>query len=200
MKARKVLTLVLSLVLVVALSVVGTVAYLTSDDTVTNTFSVGKIAITLDEAKTDEYGEKVPNAARVEANRYLLVPGHTYTKDPVVHVKSDSEAAYLFVQITNGIVDIEADNNEIAEQILTNGWTALKGVEGVYWKMHAKPEEGEEPPEYIDYDVFESFTVDGEVDGEKLAEYENATVVVQAFAIQSMEIEDEAAAWAALQG
>ena len=46
---RKVLLLACSAVLLVCLSVGATLAYLTSNDTVVNTFTVGKVAITLDE-------------------------------------------------------------------------------------------------------------------------------------------------------
>ena len=48
--ARKVLMIALCAVLLVSISVMGTMAYLTSQDTVTNTFTVGKVAINLDEA------------------------------------------------------------------------------------------------------------------------------------------------------
>ena len=199
MKAKKVLTLILCLVLVAALSVVGTLAYLTSSDTVTNTFSVGRIEITLDEYKTDEYGTADTTVERVKENAYLLVPGHTYSKDPTVHVKSDSEAAYLFVKVTNGIEEIEADTT-IAAQIEANGWEPLAGEDGVYWMEYDKyvPEEGKETPEYIDRRVFESFTIDGTADSTTLSSYEEATVEIVAYAIQRMEIENEAAAWAAL--
>lgn len=199
MKAKKVLTLILCLVLVAALSVVGTLAYLTSSDTVTNTFSVGKIEIKLDEYKTDEYGTADTTAKRVKENAYLLVPGHTYSKDPTVHVKSDSEAAYLFVKVTNGIAAIEADTT-IAAQIEANGWEPLAGEAGVYWREYDKyiPEEGKETPDYLDYPVFESFTIAGTADSTTLSSYEGATVEIVAYAIQSMEIADEAAAWAAL--
>ena len=53
-KLRKVLLLACSAVLLVCLSVGATLAYLTSTDTVKNTFTVGKVAITLDEVNVDE--------------------------------------------------------------------------------------------------------------------------------------------------
>ena len=37
------------MVLIVAMAIVGTYAYLTSTDTVTNTFTVGKVKLTLDD-------------------------------------------------------------------------------------------------------------------------------------------------------
>ena len=77
-KTRKILLMAACAVLLVCISVGATVAYLTSVDSVTNTFTVGKVAITLDEAKVTEYGVAVEGAARVKANTYKLIPGHEY--------------------------------------------------------------------------------------------------------------------------
>lgn len=87
-------------VLLVAASVMGTLAYLTSTDTVKNTFTVGKVAITLDEAEVTEYGEAVTPASRVKENTYKLLPGHTYNKDPMVTVLAGSEPSYIKMTVT----------------------------------------------------------------------------------------------------
>ena len=86
MKKFKALLVVACALLLVAASVFGTMAYLTSTDTVTNTFTVGKVNIKLDEAKANPDGSLVRGAARVKANEYKLLPGHTYNKDPMVTV------------------------------------------------------------------------------------------------------------------
>lgn len=96
----KALLLTLCAVLLVAASVLGTMAYLTSTDTVTNTFTVGKVEIKLDEAKVTEDGIPVEGAARVTANSYKLMPGTTYTKDPTVTVKAGSEDSYVRMKVT----------------------------------------------------------------------------------------------------
>ena len=89
--SMKALTLVLCAVLLVCASVMGTLAYLKSTtDVVKNTFTVGKVAIKLDEADVDEYGKKIADADRVTANEYKLLPGHTYNKDPMVTVLANS--------------------------------------------------------------------------------------------------------------
>ena len=49
-KLRRILLTVCSAALLVCVTVGATVAYLTSTETVTNTFTVGKVDITLDEA------------------------------------------------------------------------------------------------------------------------------------------------------
>lgn len=91
----KALLLTLCAVLLVAASVLGTMAYLTSTDTVTNTFTVGKVEIKLDETDvTNQTG------SRVQANSYKLMPGTTYTKDPTVTVLKGSEDSYVRMKVT----------------------------------------------------------------------------------------------------
>ena len=101
MKTRsKALLLTLCAVLLVAASVLGTMAYLTSTDSVENTFTVGKVKINLDEAKVDADGKAVTPAERVKGNEYKLMPGHTYTKDPTVTVEEGSESSYVRMKVT----------------------------------------------------------------------------------------------------
>lgn len=110
MKTRsKALLLTLCAVLLVAASVLGTMAYLTSTDSVENTFTVGSVAIKLDEAKVDTDGKAVTPAERVKENSYKLMPGHTYTKDPTVTVEKGSESSYVRMKVTfNNASDIIA--------------------------------------------------------------------------------------------
>lgn len=96
----KALLLTLCAVLLVAASVLGTMAYLTSSAEVKNTFTVGKVEIKLDEAKVTVDGIPVEGAARVTANSYKLMPGTTYTKDPTVTVKAGSEESYVRMKVT----------------------------------------------------------------------------------------------------
>ena len=77
----KALLLALCAVLLVAASVLGTLAYLTSQDKVTNTFSVGSVVITMDEFDYDkdsntEDNITVDEETRDKANSYKLLPGH----------------------------------------------------------------------------------------------------------------------------
>lgn len=99
MKKRTV-ALVLAIVLVFAVAVGGTVAYLTSTANVKNTFTVGSVNIKLDEAKVTPDGKAVTPAERVTANDYKLMPGHVYTKDPTVTVLKGSEESYVRMKVT----------------------------------------------------------------------------------------------------
>lgn len=95
----KALLLTLCAVLLIAASVLGTMAYLTSTAKVENTFTIGKVEIKLDEAKVDELGNVVSDN-RVQANEYKLMPGNTYTKDPTVTVLNGSEESYVRMKVT----------------------------------------------------------------------------------------------------
>ena len=77
MKARNRIKSLLALccaLLLVAAGVFGTLAYLTGTDTVNNTFTVGNVKITLDEAKVTTDGTPVEGADRVKANEYHQHP------------------------------------------------------------------------------------------------------------------------------
>lgn len=189
-KKTKALMLVLCAVLLVTASVLGTMAYLTSTDKVVNTFTVGKVAITLDEAQVKEDGTPVAGAARVKENAYHLLPGHTYTKDPTVHVQANSEDSFIFVKVENGIANYEAGTTIVA-QIAENGWKPLTGVANVYYKDYTKR------AEITDLPVFGNFTI---------ADHANATdgwnnfsaetkVTVTAYAVQQDGFASAAAAW-----
>ena len=183
MKTRsKALLLTLCAVLLVTASVLGTMAYLTSQDTVTNTFSVGSVAIKLDEAKANLDGSLVEGAARVKANSYKLLPGHTYNKDPIVHVDPTSENCYLFVKVANEITAIEGETT-VAAQMTAKGWVAVDGVTGVYVYTQSNA------PAVVaggsNVTVFDNFTISGTVDNATLATYNNKTITVTAYAIQA---------------
>ena len=188
-KAKKIVALLLCAVLLIGASVAGTLAFLTSKATVTNSFTVGKVVLGedgkagLDEAKVDEYGVADSSAARVTENTYKLIPGHTYTKDPTVHVGANSEACWLFVKIDNGIADIEAATTtgegaytKIAEQVVANGWTLVDSETNIYYKEAAKT--GNTGADYV---VFGNFRLATSAD---VSNYASAKITVTAYAIQ----------------
>lgn len=192
-KLRRVLMLAVCAVMLVCLSVGATLAYLTSTDEVKNTFTVGKVAITLDEAKVNTDGTAVTPAERVKANTYKLMPGHNYTKDPTIHVDAGSEDCWLFVKVENGISAIEAETT-IAQQMKANGWVELEG-KGVYYHAVIKSADTDR-----DIEIFSNFTIAGTVDNDTLAKYDEATVNVTAYAVQADGFNTAADAWNATFG
>ena len=181
----KALVLALCAVLLVVTTVFVTMAFLTSEDSVQNTFTVGKVEITLDEAKVDSYGNEIANAERVKENEYKLIPSHTYVKDPTIHVDSNSEDCYLFVKIQN---DLGSDG--VINGIANNGWVLVEGTQDVYCYYGVTDGETNSTKQIVkpgeDKKVFDTFTF-----GEKAnpnnydTATNNAKIIVTAYAIQA---------------
>lgn len=187
MKAKtktKALLMSLCAVLLVAASMLGTMAYLTDSKDVKNTFTVGNVAITMDETDVDN---STPNKERDQANSYKLLPGHTYTKDPIIHVDANSEDCYLFVKADNQIAAIEANGNTtVAAQMAAKGWKAVDGVDKVY--VYVGTAVGAASPMAVtagdNVTVFEQLVIAGTVNGDTLKTYEDRTITVTAYAVQ----------------
>lgn len=112
---KKGLALVLALTLLVVGVVAGTLAWLTAkSDTVTNTFTTSNIKVELKETTGPEY---------------KMIPGYTISKDPTATVLSGSEECYLFVKL-----DKSTNFDDYMTYEMADGWTALKDVNGVYYR------------------------------------------------------------------
>ncbi len=61
---RKILLMLIAIAALVSATVFATVAYFTDEASVTNTFTIGKVQITLDETQVDTDGVPVTPAAR----------------------------------------------------------------------------------------------------------------------------------------
>ena len=179
---KKALLALTCAVMLVVGSVMGTMAYLTSQtEVVTNTFTVGNVAITLDETDFDNSTE---GKDRDTANAYHLMPGHEYTKDPIVHVASTSEDCYLFVKVTNEIEAIEDAATKVADQMDNKGWDVLDAEKGIYVYADAQGNPIK-VSKNTNVTVFEKIKVAGTVDNTTLAGYANETITVQAYAVQA---------------
>lgn len=128
----KIFCAALALVLVFGVVVGGTLAWLMdTTESVTNTFTVGNVDITLEEtamtAVTDE-----DNNITGYTNDFKMIPGNTITKDPKVTVEAGSEACWLFVR-----VDKLNDPDTYLEYDIDSAWTSLTGEDGVYYIKQA---------------------------------------------------------------
>ena len=114
--SSKAFAAVLALVLVLGCALGGTVAWLVAESgPVTNTFTYGDINIALTETTGKDY---------------KIIPGVDIAKDPKVTVKADSEACWLFVKV-------EETGTFVAGKVtysVADGWTALTGQPGVYYR------------------------------------------------------------------
>lgn len=214
MKKSKAILMALCAVLLVAASVMGTLAYLTSTDTVTNTFTVGNVAITMDEKDVDN---STDNAERDKANAYKLLPGHTYEKDPIIHVAAGSSDCFLFVKVDNQIAAIEDENNTVAGQMKANGWLPVDGKPGVYVLTYTEKDKTDvetgsvvvgalkvvsAAAAQVNVPVFEKFKIADDVNNEEnvvvegenpttvsndrqLSKFDNSQIIVTAYAVQA---------------
>ena len=209
-KTRKILLMAACAVLLVCISVGATVAYLTSTDSVTNTFTVGKVAIKLDEAKANTDGSLVEGAARVKENSYKLLPGHTYNKDPMVTVLSGSEPAYIKMTVTfdkaneldaifapDGANLIGIFNGYDAANWIAKGNTKDADANTRTYEFWYKEAVGAPTADVALDALFDSITVPGTITADQLKTIEGMTITVNAYAIQADGFADAEAAWKA---
>lgn len=205
----KALGLMMAAVLLVTATIFGTMAYLTSTDEVVNTFTVGSVAIQLDEAKANTDGTLVEGADRVDANSYKLLPGHTYAKDPMVTVLSGSENSYIRMTVT---VSKAAELDAIFDPQKANLLSIFNGYDSTNWIYQGETDDTtnntrtyefwyKDTVSALEEDValdalFDSITVPGEINNDQLKTIEGMTITVNAYAIQADGFNDAAAAWA----
>lgn len=184
-----------------ATAVIGTtLAYFTDTDEVTNTFTAGKVDITLLEHPLNEDGKTVDKeAAGVESQAYHVYPGVEYQKDPYITVSGGSEDCYLFVKLENGLAGLETDGKTIVEQMNNKGWKVLSEP---YGDVFVLTEDGE-PVIKSENDVvhvFETFEIDASKNATDLNGIENKPVKLTAYAVQADGVTDAEAAWIASFG
>lgn len=211
-KLRRALMLAACAVLLVCLSVGATLAYLTSSQTVTNTFTVGDVEIILNEAPVGDNGKKT-DGARVQANEYHLLPGGTYDKDPMVTVLADSEECYVRMLVTAPVAALKAtfpqakysdyygEDGTFLLQVLVEGWNGnvwkFEKVDGDEYEFRyfetVKKANADQPLAPL----FTQVVVPGAVSDELLASLDKTQIVIVAQAIQAANFDDEDAAWEA---
>lgn len=174
---KKTIALLLALVLVVGGVIGGTIAWLTdTTEEVKNTFTVGDINIELTES--DDLDLK-------------MVPGNEIEKDPKVTVEANSEDCWLFVKVT------ESDNlDTFITYNMAEGWKALTGVDGVYYRSVSASDANQAFSVLADDKV----TVKTEVTKAQmnaLTDETRPTLTFKAYAVQKDNMATAEAAWAA---
>lgn len=105
---KKILAITLCIAMLAIMLVSGTMAYFTDTQAKTNTFTMGKVDITLDE----------PNYKPVDG-KLKVFPGQTYPKDPTITVAADSENCYLVATVT-------INQSAKLHELYTNDTTGVK--------------------------------------------------------------------------
>lgn len=222
----KTLLALFSMLLMVAASVFVTMAYLTDSESVVNTFTVGNVNITLDEAKVNPKGETLDkdgnvtteeeDIVRVKENTYHLIPGQTYVKDPMITVAAGSESSYIRMLVTiNQIGDLQTilGKDFLPENYVTGWdssiWQCVKVGDVVddtitYEFRYKETVDASDATEDVTLEpLFTHFTLPGKLTGEELALIYSTTdendclkITIIGHAIQAAGFETADDAWA----
>lgn len=173
---KKTLTIALSMVLVAAIAVTGTLAFLTDESNIlTNKFKFGNTEVTIAEPDW--------TAALGGEEAMKVVPGETVDKDPTVTVKG-SEEVYVYAYVNNALADY------VTIGAIGSNWTAVNGPDGLaglyrYNTTVTPAADGTtlEP-------LFETVTISDEITQEELETsnpFTDGTITVQAYVHQAAE-------------
>jgi len=225
--SNKTLIMAICIIAMLCITMFSTLAYLTDRDSVVNTFTVGKIDITVDETDVDRDGNKVPDqngqpAPRVKENLYHLIPGKEYLKDPMMTVKAGSEESYvrMIMAVNNAdkvqaLINADDKNGSKGEVVdykdLFAGWDdskwTYKGYEVVdntiyfefrYFETVDGFKDGKAEDEALT-PLFNKIKVPGYATAEQLANLGELKIIVHGHAIQSATFKTADEAWAAFE-
>ena len=169
---KKPLILTLALVMTISGAVSGSLAWLTAETApIKNVFTVGDIRIDLEEDNVDDGSDK--------ENSYEMSLNGVIDKNPVVTVYAGSKDCWLYVKID------ESDNfDTFLRYSMANGWTALEGVEGVYYRKVDESEKDQQFHVLLDDKVYVKDTVTKEMLDELAKSGEYPTMIITAYAVQ----------------
>lgn len=122
---KKIVALCICIMMLTVAIAGGTLAYFTDNAAQTNTFTAGKVDISLTEAEidTDEDGQLIYTGKRTSNDQsYKLYPGQEVTKDPTITLSSDSEDSYVAAILT------VKDNGGDIESLIGTGYENLLGI------------------------------------------------------------------------
>ena len=210
-------TVAICLCIILALGgIAATLAYFTDDDSAANTFTVGKVDISLSEADVKTDGE-LNSEDRVAGNEYHLIPGNTYIKDPTVAIEPKSGKAYVRMIVTvenyEALTKAFPNTGNTAKyyagdvfllQMLCNEWDSdtwqFEKAENGKYEFRYKETVGNETDSPVALKpLFESITVPGEIDNDNLAYLKNVKIHIDAHAIQAAGFDNADEAWAAFK-
>ena len=190
MNTKKILALTLAAVLLVAVGVGGTLAWLVAEtEAVENTFAPSDLGVDIEESK----------------NTYKIIPGGDDDKDPKAWITTGSEPAYLFVVITetNNIFTANGTTHNYVDYTLASGWNTLSDpttadgvITTVIWRSVSEQQIN------VKYDILAGNKVYYNTEITKATMPTTATqpeITFQAYACQSANVADAATAWSYIQ-
>lgn len=208
----KVLLLSLCAICLVTVTIFATIAYLTSEDEIVNTFTVGNVSIRLDEADVNPDGTIIEGAERVDGNDYHLIPGNTYVKDPTVTVEKGSENSYIRMFVTiNKISELKsALGDDFSPQNYVTGWDSdvwdcVKTIDNgdntikYEFRYYKTVNAFDSDSDIVLESLFDTFTLPGEITNEELKAISALEITVKANAIQVSGFDNADEAWSAFE-
>lgn len=202
MNNKKLIALICAVLLLVG-AAGATLAWLTDQtQVVKNTFTVGDININLTEnGATDTDGDN-----KVDLNNsFEIIPGTNLDKEPVVTVEKDSEACWLFVEVTeaNWPQFKEADGTTLKVKYeIAAGWTLLSktntpGNDTYVYYREVGATTADTPFDVLKATNEKEIAVSSTLTKEELNKMTAPQLTFKAYAVQKENIATVAEAWAA---
>lgn len=197
-KHKKILIAAVCAVLLIALVVAGTMAYLLDAKSTKNTFTVGDIQITLTNAIAEE--DAIP-----------LVPGSTHAINPTVTVVKGSEECYVRVLVKVSAVTALKDalGDDYFEDItsdIDSAWTKQSALyaedteaDTATYEIRLNNTVAKNKSDNTSLIPFTNIDIPESLTSDQVTAIKNAGLMVEIFAhaIQRANLENENVAWAA---
>ena len=179
---KKILTIVLSAVIVASIAIGGTLAFLTAQTgALENVFRFDGIGIALSEYS--QYDPQTNTGTAYPTDTQTVIPGTSVDKIPVVSVNANSTACYVYVKVDNTLNATVEDSASL--DIDTANWEPLASPNhtNIYRYKAVVPKSATDTALPS---VFTKLTFSGEnITMENIASLNDKKVTVQAFAHQS---------------
>ncbi|MCD8025524.1 MAG: hypothetical protein LUF33_00950 [Clostridiales bacterium] len=182
---KRIITIAASLVIIAALTVGSTIAWLSDkSDTIVNTFNGQSITVIVEESPVDDSG-KITTGSKTTGNDYTFVAGSVLDKDPTATVKKGSAKSYVYLYIDNNLASYTTLNiDETNWALVESGvYRYIGGSDGGV--VDAKDADVELPA------IFTTVTFNTDIEADDIAiinAMPDNTIEVTAFAVQSENI------------
>ena len=210
---KKKAVIITSFLLIATISICAVLAFLTDTEETNNTFTIGKVNITLHETAVNEAGEPIEGAEPATENTYHLLPGKTYVKDPTITVEAGSDESYIRMLVTlNLYKEIkEVFGNDFLPENYVSGydsskWIYISSEENTtdntitYEFRYYEPVDGfngEVEENLVLEPLFTSLNIPGDIESKDLEKIASLEIKVIGHAIQTAGLPTEEEAWKA---
>lgn len=133
MNMKKIVASASALALTAAVAVGGTLAWLTANtNTITNTFTIGKVGIELYEKDYKTGGDTWLDASKnAQRQEFKLVPGEDVAKEVKAKVTAGSEKSIVYLKVTKG----DTFGTYFENFAVDTNWKPLDGHENFYYQI-----------------------------------------------------------------